>query len=76
MDKADRHTDTACSHNEAKPRESMAQMVSNRHGPTSCRLASIGRAPDANTCSDIPVADPNETTVFGGSTESRRLRVA
>src|SRR5580693_6407184 len=39
MDKADRHTDTACSHNEAKPRESMAQMFSNRHGLTSCRLA-------------------------------------
>lgn len=42
MDKADRHTDAACADNEAKPREPLPQMISNRHGPTSCRLSSIG----------------------------------
>jgi hypothetical protein len=35
MDEADRHTDAACSQNEAKSPKSFPQMVSNCHGPAS-----------------------------------------
>jgi hypothetical protein len=57
MDKADPHADAACSNNDAKPRESLPQTVSNRHVPPSCHLALIGRARDADACSTlVPVS--------------------